>query len=107
MRVLVPRRIIGLGILVALLCMTPILTPAPTFAKPAPWQDIGPTDPSPTPTGDGDGTVVKAPPLGQTPNAGQTPNTAASVVRARTSYGSRYWNFLRLWLLGFSLRWYR
>ena len=99
MRVLVPRRIIGLGILVALLCVSPIFTPAPTFAKPLPWVDIGPTQPPPP--GDGDGTVVKAPPMSQ------SPNTAASVAGARTAYGSRYWNFLRLWLLGYSLRWYR
>jgi len=106
MRVLVPRRIIGLGILVALFCLTPILTPAPTFAKPLPWTDIGPTQPPPT-SGDGDGTVVKAPPMGGQSNVGQAPYTAASVARARTSYGTRYWNFLRLWLLGYSLRWYR
>ena len=103
MRVLVPRRMFGLGILVALLCLTPIFTPAPALAKPAPWQDIGPPAPDPPP-GDGDGTVVKAPPLTGTPSS---PNTVASVVGGRTSYGSRYWNFLRLWLLGYSLRWYR
>lgn len=103
MRVLVPRRIIGLGILMALLCLSPILTPARAHAKPVPYEDIGPTSPTP-PRGDGDGTVVKAPPLSQSPN---TANTAASLAGARTSYGSRYWSFLRLWLLGYSLRWYR
>jgi len=106
MRVLVPRRMIGLGILVALLCLSPILTPAHTFAKPLPYTNIGPPDPTDPSSGDGDGTVVKAPPMGQS-QTGQSPNTAASVARVRTSYGSRYWNFLRLWLLGYSLRWYR
>ena len=101
MRVLVPRRMIGLGILMSLLCLSPILaSPTPVFAKPLPWVNIGPPDPTPTP-GDGDGTVVKAPPMGQ------SSNPAAALGSARTSYGSRYWNFLRLWLLGYSLRWYR
>lgn len=100
MRVLVPRRMIGLGILMALLCLSPILTPAPVLAKPLPYVDIGPAQPPPPP-GDGDGTVVKAPPMGQ------SSNPAAALGSARTSYGSRYWNFLRLWLLGYSLRWYR
>jgi hypothetical protein len=91
---------IGLGILMALLCLSPILTPAPALAKPLPYVDIGPAQPTP-PSGDGDGTVVKAPPMGQ------SSNPAASLASARTSNGSRYWNFLRLWLLGYSLRWYR
>ncbi len=57
MRVTVPRRFIGLGILVAFLCLTPAIS-SPVFAKPISWEDKNDPNP-PAPKGDGDGTVVK------------------------------------------------
>ena len=57
MRVLVPRRFIRLGVLLAVLCLTPAISPS-AFALPRPFKDLGDENPPP-PKGDGDGTIVK------------------------------------------------
>lgn len=98
MRVLVPRRIVGLGLLCALLCLTSVITPL-ALAKPLPYEDKNDPNPPPPPGGDGDGTVVKAPPM-----VGGTSN-AVSIDRA--SVWSSLRDYLRLMWLGYGLRWYR
>ncbi len=99
MRVQVPRRIIGLGILVAFLCLTPALS-SPVFARPYHWEDRDSPDP-PLPKGDGDGTVVKA--------AGNSSAPALSTTApngTRTSVTSMVKSALLMVRLGYGLRWY-
>ena len=60
MRIRVTQRILLLGIVLALLCALPAVTPSTSYAKPFNW-DRDPDDPNnPGPKGDGDGTIVKA-----------------------------------------------
>jgi hypothetical protein len=96
MRVLVPRRFIRFGILLAALCLTPVITSS-SFAVPRPYIDKG--DPNPPPPGDGDGTVVKGASM-----ANGTPATITSGIRV--SVGSTVRNYLRLLRMGYGLRWY-
>jgi hypothetical protein len=102
MRVLVPRRILRLGILLAVLCLIPAISPPSAFAKPIRWDDANDPNP-PAPKGDGDGTVVKA--------AGGTTSHASAAVAAvasgpRMSVGSMVVKYVRLVGLGYGLRWY-
>lgn len=98
MRVLVPRRFIRLGILLAALCLTPAISPS-AFALPRPFKDLG-DDVPPPPKGDGDGTIVK----GASMQIGTSYSTIAS--GQRLSVGSTVRNYLRLIRMGYGLRWY-
>ncbi len=98
MRVLVPRRFIRLGILLAVLCLTPALSPS-AFAVPFGWVAVGDPNP-PAPKGDGDGTVVKGVTLGNSATLG----TAA--IGNRTSVGTLVRTYIRLLRLGYGLRWF-
>ena len=97
MRVLVPRRAIRLGILLAALCLTPVISPS-AFAVPRPFNDYGDPNP-PAPKGDGDGTVVK----GASMQIGTTTTLASGV---RVSVGTTVRNYLRMVRMGYGLRWY-
>jgi hypothetical protein len=97
MRVLVPRRIVGLSLLCALLCLTPVITP-PAHAKPIPYEDKNDPYAPPPPSGDGDGTVVKSPSI--------TLNNGSVATIDRASAWSTLRNYLRLMWLGYGLRWY-
>ena len=98
MRVLVPRRFIRVGILLAALCLTPAISPS-AFAVPRPYEDKGDPNP-PAPRGDGDGTVVKGASM-------QIGTTSATIARGvRVSVGSTVRNYLRLVSMGYGLRWY-
>lgn len=104
MRIRVPRRILLLGIALALLCALPAVTPSLSLAKPFNWN-LDPSDPnSPNgPTkGDGDGGIVKAAYVGQTSSA--TTSTSTATV---TTKGT--WSILRTYLAlvrwGFGPRW--
>lgn len=96
MRVLVPSRVIRLGILLAVLCLTPLAAPS-AFAYPKPNVDYG--DNPPPPRGDGDGTVVKGARL----NWNALNATPATSSRGSFSTLSRYLRMLRM---GYGLRWY-
>jgi hypothetical protein len=97
MRVLVPRRFIRLGILLAVLCLTPVVATS-AFAYPKPSVDYG--DNPPPPRGDGDGTVVKGAHLSWSPSNA----TPANAIRG--SFGSSFARYLRLVRMGYGLRWY-
>jgi hypothetical protein len=98
MRVMVPRRYIRFGILLAALCLTPAISPS-AYALPRPYVDEGDPNPPP-PKGDGDGTVVKS--------AEITYGTPIAAVTSgpRVSVGSTVRNYLRLLRMGYGLRWY-
>ncbi len=100
MRDLVPRRIIGLGILLAVLCLAPAISP-PAYSKPISWEDK--EDPNAPPTkGDGDGTVVKVTSGRYAPNVSNM-----TVARGtRTSVSSMVSSALRLVSMGYGVRWY-
>lgn len=101
MRVTVPRRIIGLGILLTFLSLSPAIT-SPAFAIPKPWEDKRDSDP-PSPKGDGDGTVVKATGSGST-TAATTMVTAR--ISARLTTMAMMKSVLQMMRLGYGLRWY-
>jgi hypothetical protein len=102
MRVLVARRIFRLGLLLAMLCLIPAISPSSAFAKPIPRQDKDDPNP-PGPSGDGDGTVVKVAGSTQThPSA----SVAAMASGSRTSVGGMFVKYVRLVRLGYGLRWY-
>jgi len=101
MRVLVPRRIIGLGVLLALLCLTPAISP-PAFAKPFNWEDQNNPDP-PAPKGDGDGTVVKATSGNLSPGYVRSTTVPSGT---RMSVRSMVSSALRLVSMGYGVRWY-
>lgn len=87
MRILFPRRIVGLGILLALLCLTPVISP-PAFAKPISWEDLENPGP-PAPKGDNDGVVVKA----------GSQNAQAASITAVTSVGRKsVWSWVQNYL---------
>jgi len=98
MKVLVPRRIIGWGVLLAVLCLLPVSYP-PAYAKPIGWEDKEGEDP-PAPKGDGDGVVVKAASI-------QTQGDAATTW-TKSGYRNSGWSWMRyairLVRLGFNLR---
>jgi len=97
MRVMVPRRFIRFGILLAALCLIPAISPS-AFSLPRPYEDYGDPNP-PAPKGDGDGTVVKS--------AGVSYGTPTAVTSGpRVSVGSTVRNYLRLLRMGYGLRWY-
>ena len=105
MRIRVPRRILLMGIVLALLCALPAVTPSLSSAKPYNWN-LDPDDPNaPTgPTkGDGDGGIVKAGYIGQTSSATTTSSTA-TVTKTKGT-----WSILRTYLSlvrwGFGPRW--
>ena len=103
MRIRVTRRILLMGIVLALLCALPAVTPAPSFAKPIGWSPGpgNPDDPGPI-SGDDDGTVVKARSIGGT-TYDATRQTTVSVTSQRT------WSIWRTYLSmvrwGFGIRW--
>lgn len=100
MRVLVPRRIICLGILLAVFCLTSAISP-PASARPKSWEDREDPNPPP-PKGDGDGTVVKV-------TGGQYAPSVANRMAAsgtRTSVSSMVSSALRLMRMGYGVRWY-
>ena len=96
MRVLVPPRFIRLGILLAVLCLTPVAAPS-AFAYPKPIIDYGDYPP---PKGDGDGTVVKGARLDW------SASTMTPVNGSRVSVGISVARYLRLVRMGYGLRWY-
>jgi hypothetical protein len=102
MRIRVPRRILLLGIVLALLCALPAVTPSSSVAKPFGW-DPRPIGDNPTPpSGDGDGTIVKARYIG-----GTTYDSASKTTLSVTS--QQTWSIWRTYLSlvrgGFGLRW--
>ena len=92
MRIRVPRRIVILGIILALLCAIPAVTPSSALAKPFRWdpRPLG-NDPPPPPGGDGDGTIVKARYIGGTTYDSST-KTTVSVTSSNT------WSIWRTYL---------
>jgi len=104
MRIRVSRRILLMGIALALLCALPAVTPSSSVAKPFNW-DIDPTDPNypggPI-KGDGDGTIVKARYIG-----GTTYDSASKTTVSVTS--QRSWSIWRTYLSlvrrGIGIRW--
>lgn len=106
MRIRVPRRILLLGAVLALLCALPAVTPSYSVAKPYNWN-LDPTDPnSPTgPTkGDGDGGIVKAGTVG-----GSTYSATTTASSSRIGTSQKTWSILRTYLslmrMGIGLRW--
>jgi hypothetical protein len=103
MRIRVPRRILLLGIVLALLFALPAVTPSSVDARPYNW-DIDPTDPNHPgpPKGDGDGTIVKARSI-------DAPTTYESSSRTTVETSQRTWSVWRTYLSlvrwGFGLRW--
>lgn len=108
MRIRVPRRILLLGIALAMLCALPAVTPSSSVAKPYNW-DLDPTDPN-APTGpikgDGDGGIVKASYIGGTTTSSATTSTTTTTTATVTS--QKTWSLLRTYLSlvrwGFGLR---
>jgi hypothetical protein len=103
MRIRVPHRILLMGVVLALLCALPAVTPSSSVAKPYNW-DPTPIGDNPTPTsGDGDGGIVKARYIGGTTYSTTTKTSAVSVTSTRT------WSILRTYLslvrLGYWVRW--
>ena len=104
MRIRVTQRILLLGIVLALLCALPAVTPSTSYAKPYNWdKDEGdPENPGPI-GGDGDGTVVKARSIG----GGTTYEASRQSTVSRTT--SRTWSIWRTYLslvrVGFGTRW--
>lgn len=103
MRIRVPRRILLLGLVLALLCALPAVTPSYSDARPYNWDEDpnDPNNPTPPPKGDGDGTVVKARYIG---------DSSADAMRAGTTVSqTRTWSLWRTYLSlvrwGFGLRW--
>jgi len=92
MRIQVPRRIVLLGVILALLCAIPAVTPSLSSAKPFNWdpRPLG-NDPPPPPSGDGDGTIVKAKYIG-----GTTYDSASKTTVSVTS--SNTWSIWRTYL---------
>jgi hypothetical protein len=104
MRIRVTRRILFLGMVLALLCALPVVIPSSVDAKPYNW-DLDPLDPNhpggPT-KGDGDGTIVKARSI-DVPTTYEASGTTTVVTRQRT------WSIWRTYLSmvrwSFGLRW--
>ena len=105
MRIRDSRRILLLGLVLALLCALPAVIPSSVDAKPYNWDrdDDDPNAPGPKPpSGDGDGTVVKARSI-------DTPTTYESSGRTTVVTRQRTWSIWRTYLSlvrwGFGLRW--
>ncbi len=105
MRIRVTQRILLLGIVLALLCALPAVTPSQSFAKPYNWdQDPdNPNNPGPI-KGDGDGTVVKARWIGET-TYDASRQTTVTVTSQRT--WSIWRTYLSLVRWGFGTSWSR
>jgi hypothetical protein len=103
MRIRVTRRLLLMGIVLALLCALPAVTPTPSFAKPTGWNTGpgSPDDPGPI-SGDDDGTIVKARSIGGTTYDATRP-VAVSVTSHRT--WSIWRTYLSLVRWGFGTRW--
>ena len=103
MRIRVPRRILLMGIVLALLCALPAVTPSSSDAKPYNWdpRPLG-ENPDPPASGDGDGTIVKARYIG-----GTTYDSASKTTVSVTS--QRTWSIWRTYLSlvrrGIGIRW--
>jgi len=103
MRIRIPRRILLLGTVLALLCALPAVTPSTSVARPFGW-DPRPLGDSPTPpSGDGDGTIVKARYVGGTTYDSASKTSTVSVT------GQKTWSIWRTYLLlvrqGVGIRW--
>ena len=99
MRVLVPRRVIGLFLLLAMLCMMPAAAP-PTFAKPIGWENFPDPDAPDGPKGDGDGVVVKAGSI----STDRTATTTTGEVSSPSMWSSML-EYLRVMWLGSRFYW--
>jgi hypothetical protein len=103
MRIRVPRRIVLLGIVLALLCAIPAVTPSSSVAKPLNYDPtpIGGGTGGPV-SGDGDGGMVKARYIG-----GTTYDSASKTTVSVTSLQT--WSIWRTYLLlvrqGIGIRW--
>lgn len=102
MRSLVPRRLVWVGILFALLWTTPLVTSNAT-AKPIAWEDVPDPNEPPRPKGDNDGVVVKAAAI----NVDRTSTGTATVTTSRKSFWSMVTSYFRWARLAHGLRWYR
>jgi hypothetical protein len=102
MRIRVPRRILLMGIVLALLCALPAVTPSSSVAKPFGWDPRPLGDDPPHPSGDGDGTIVKARYIGGT-TYGTTSTASVSVTSQRT--WSIWRTYLSLVRRGIGIRW--
>ena len=100
MRILVPRRIVGLIVLFGLLWLMPATSPT-VLAKPVPYDNKDDPNPPPPP-GDGDGVVVKAGTVNPTPTLSTTTTRASGRITV-WSLASEYFRLMRM---GFGFRWY-
>ncbi|HET9251936.1 MAG TPA: hypothetical protein VFP58_07460 [Candidatus Eisenbacteria bacterium] len=100
MRVLVSRRVIGLSLLLAMLCMMPAVSP-PVFAKPIGWENFPDPDAPDGPKGDGDGVVVKAGSI----QVDRTATTSTTKVSGGSVWSSML-EYLRMMWLGYGSRLY-
>jgi len=101
MRSKVPRRLVWVGILFALLWTTPLVT-SNAVAKPIGWEDV--PDPNAPPNkGDNDGVVVKAGAI----NIDRTSTGTATVSTSRKSFWSMVTSYVRWARLAHGMRWYR
>ena len=113
MRIRVPRRILLLGFVLAVLCALPAVTPSSSVAKPYNW-DLDPMDPNAPGgpiKGDGDGGIVKASYIGGTKTYSattSTTSTSSTSSSATVSTSQKTWSLLRTYLSlvrwGFGLR---
>jgi hypothetical protein len=103
MRIRVTQRVLLLGIVLALLCALPAVTPSSSFAKPFNWDRDADDPENPGPAGgDGDGTVVKARWIGGT-TYDATREATVSVTSQRPR--SIWRTYLSLVRWGFGTRW--
>ena len=104
MRSFVPRRLVWVGILFALLwsTTTPLVTSNAT-AKPIGWDDVPDPNAPPNPKGDNDGVVVKAGAI----NHDRTSTGTTTVSMSRKSFWSLVTSYVRWVRLTQGLRWYR
>ena len=98
MRVLVPRRTIGMFLLLAVLCMLPAVSP-PAFAKPIGWENYPDPDNPQGHKGDGDGVVVKAGSI----QVDRTATTSTTVSGSKSMWSSML-EYLRVMWLGYGSR---
>lgn len=106
MRIRVTRRLLLLGIVLALLCALPAVTPSPSYAKPFNWDKDpeDPTNPGPV-SGDGDGTIVKARSIGVTTYDAARQSTVSVTSQRTWSIWRTYLSLVR-WGFGTRLTWY-
>ena len=102
MRSTVPRRIVWVGILFALLWTTPLVL-SNAVARPIGWEDVPDPNAPPNPKGDNDGVVVKASAI----NIDRASTGTAIVSTSRQSFWSMVSSYVRWARLAHGLRWYR